>query len=188
MTSDGNLYTATVTDFTARDPAIYRMMGAAKYLRTAQYNSRWLNGRRNCWQKFRLKITMLLSSYASGCYMTQANRQQPRLQCIILKLKTCCPETVQSILLTSSMKMMFIFFLSAIISVFAANRPSSFSCKIHSAGPIARKSWRVSQRSLLRPWSGSQSSIFNLLLASFVSRAWYTHREGVAKADAIPLW
>jgi len=45
MTSDANLYTATVTDFTARDPAIYRMMGGAKYLRTAQYNSRWLNGK-----------------------------------------------------------------------------------------------------------------------------------------------
>ena len=44
MTSDANFYTATVTDFTARDPAIYRMMGGAKYLRTAQYNSRWLNG------------------------------------------------------------------------------------------------------------------------------------------------
>jgi len=48
MTSDGNLYTATVTDFTARDPAIYRMMGDAKYLRTVQYNSRWLNGNYNC--------------------------------------------------------------------------------------------------------------------------------------------
>jgi len=44
MTSDDNFYTATVTDFTARDPAIYRMMGDAKYLRTVQYNSRWLNG------------------------------------------------------------------------------------------------------------------------------------------------
>jgi len=44
MTSDGNFYTATVTDLTARDAAIYRMMGDAKYLRTAQYNSRWLNG------------------------------------------------------------------------------------------------------------------------------------------------
>ena len=48
MTSDGNFYTATVTDFTARDAAVYRMMGDAKYLRTAQYNSRWLNGRRGC--------------------------------------------------------------------------------------------------------------------------------------------
>jgi len=45
MTSQGNLYTATVTDLTARDAAIYRMMGDATHLRTAQYNSRWLNGK-----------------------------------------------------------------------------------------------------------------------------------------------
>ena len=44
MTSDDNFYTAAVTDITSRDPAIYRMMGDAKYLRTVQYNSRWLNG------------------------------------------------------------------------------------------------------------------------------------------------
>jgi len=44
MTPDGNFYGATVTDFTARDSAIYRMMGPSKYLRTVQYNSRWLNG------------------------------------------------------------------------------------------------------------------------------------------------
>ena len=45
MTSDGNFYSATVTDFTARDPAIFRMMGPGKHLRTVQYNSRWLNGK-----------------------------------------------------------------------------------------------------------------------------------------------
>lgn len=44
MTSDGNFYSATVTDFTGRDAAVYRMMGPSKYLRTAQFNSRWLNG------------------------------------------------------------------------------------------------------------------------------------------------
>lgn len=44
MTSDGNFYSATVTDFTGRDAAIYRMMGPSRPLRTAQYNSRWLNG------------------------------------------------------------------------------------------------------------------------------------------------
>lgn len=43
MTSDGNFYSATVTDFTGRDAAIYRMMGPSRNLRTAQYNSRWLN-------------------------------------------------------------------------------------------------------------------------------------------------
>ena len=44
MTSHDDLYTAMVTDFTARDPAIYRALGPSKHLRTVQYNSRWLNG------------------------------------------------------------------------------------------------------------------------------------------------
>jgi len=47
MTSFDDLYTATVTDFTARDPAIYRALGPSKHLRTVQYNSRWLNGQYN---------------------------------------------------------------------------------------------------------------------------------------------
>lgn len=44
MTADGTLYTATVTDFTGRDAAIYRSLGSQRPLRTVQYNSRWLNG------------------------------------------------------------------------------------------------------------------------------------------------
>ena len=44
LTEDGVLYTGSVTDFTGRDPAIYRIMGPAKHLRTVQYNSKWLNG------------------------------------------------------------------------------------------------------------------------------------------------
>ena len=44
MTHTGDMYSATVTDFTARDPAIYRLMGPSKILRTVQHNSRWLNG------------------------------------------------------------------------------------------------------------------------------------------------
>ncbi|ELU01896.1 hypothetical protein CAPTEDRAFT_100167, partial [Capitella teleta] len=43
MTASGDLYSATVTDYTGRDPAILRMMGPSPYLRTVQYNSRWLN-------------------------------------------------------------------------------------------------------------------------------------------------
>ncbi|XP_074652537.1 semaphorin-5A-like [Tubulanus polymorphus] len=43
MTDEGNLYSATYTDFTARDPAIYRTMGPSKPLRTMQYNTKWLN-------------------------------------------------------------------------------------------------------------------------------------------------
>jgi len=44
MTADGNYYSATVADFAGRDAAVYRSMGPGRQLRTAQYNSRWLNG------------------------------------------------------------------------------------------------------------------------------------------------
>ncbi|KAK2185175.1 hypothetical protein NP493_244g03029 [Ridgeia piscesae] len=43
ITSNGNFYSATVTDFNARDAAIYRIMGPSKKLRTLQFNSKWLN-------------------------------------------------------------------------------------------------------------------------------------------------
>ncbi|ESO09606.1 hypothetical protein HELRODRAFT_73661, partial [Helobdella robusta] len=42
-TSDDNFYSALVTDFAARDPAIFRIMGNLKSVRTAQFNTRWLN-------------------------------------------------------------------------------------------------------------------------------------------------
>lgn len=44
VTGSGDLYAATVIDFSGRDPVIYRSMGSAPPLRTAQYNSKWLNG------------------------------------------------------------------------------------------------------------------------------------------------
>uniref|UniRef100_UPI00398E5085 semaphorin-5B isoform X1 n=1 Tax=Pristiophorus japonicus TaxID=55135 RepID=UPI00398E5085 len=43
ITSEGELYAATVIDFSGRDPAIYRSLGNGPPLRTAQYNSKWLN-------------------------------------------------------------------------------------------------------------------------------------------------
>ncbi|KAF7240448.1 Semaphorin-5A [Varanus komodoensis] len=43
LTSTGELYAATVMDFAGRDPAIYRSLGVLPPLRTAQYNSKWLN-------------------------------------------------------------------------------------------------------------------------------------------------
>ncbi|XP_060684257.1 semaphorin-5B isoform X1 [Hemiscyllium ocellatum] len=43
ITSRGELYAATVIDFSGRDPAIYRSLGNRPPLRTAQYNSKWLN-------------------------------------------------------------------------------------------------------------------------------------------------
>ncbi|XP_043918714.1 semaphorin-5B isoform X2 [Protopterus annectens] len=43
ITSQGELYAATVIDFSGRDPAIYRSLGNMPPLRTAQYNSKWLN-------------------------------------------------------------------------------------------------------------------------------------------------
>lgn len=45
ITSSGELYAATAMDFSGRDPAIYRSLGGLPPLRTAQYNSKWLNGR-----------------------------------------------------------------------------------------------------------------------------------------------
>lgn len=46
MTQEGDFYSATVIDITARDPAIYRTLGDKPPLRTVQYNSKWLNGER----------------------------------------------------------------------------------------------------------------------------------------------
>ncbi|XP_073929389.1 semaphorin-5B isoform X2 [Castor canadensis] len=43
ISSQGELYAATVIDFSGRDPAIYRSLGRGPPLRTAQYNSKWLN-------------------------------------------------------------------------------------------------------------------------------------------------
>lgn len=45
ISSQGELYAATVIDFSGRDPAIYRSLGNRPPLRTAQYNSKWLNGK-----------------------------------------------------------------------------------------------------------------------------------------------
>lgn len=46
ISSQGELYAATVIDFSGRDPAIYRSLGSGPPLRTAQYNSKWLNGKK----------------------------------------------------------------------------------------------------------------------------------------------
>uniref|UniRef100_A0A672L385 Semaphorin 5B n=1 Tax=Sinocyclocheilus grahami TaxID=75366 RepID=A0A672L385_SINGR len=43
VTESGELYAATVIDFSGRDPVIYRSLGRMPPLRTAQYNSKWLN-------------------------------------------------------------------------------------------------------------------------------------------------
>lgn len=43
LTASGELYAATAMDFPGRDPAIYRSLGTLPPLRTAQYNSKWLN-------------------------------------------------------------------------------------------------------------------------------------------------
>ncbi|XP_071787811.1 semaphorin-5B-like isoform X3 [Asterias amurensis] len=43
FTQNGDLYSATVMDFTARDPVLYRTLGNSRPLRTAQLNSKWLN-------------------------------------------------------------------------------------------------------------------------------------------------
>lgn len=48
VTESGELYAATVIDFSGRDPVIYRSLGGMPPLRTAQYNSKWLNGTVKC--------------------------------------------------------------------------------------------------------------------------------------------
>lgn len=47
VTERGELYAATVIDFSGRDPVIYRSLGNMPPLRTAQYNSKWLNGKQS---------------------------------------------------------------------------------------------------------------------------------------------
>ncbi|XP_077468986.1 semaphorin-5B-like isoform X1 [Stigmatopora argus] len=43
ISEKGELYAATVIDFSGRDPVIYRSLGNMHPLRTVQYNSKWLN-------------------------------------------------------------------------------------------------------------------------------------------------
>ncbi|XP_075873317.1 semaphorin-5B-like isoform X2 [Nelusetta ayraudi] len=43
LTERGELYAATVIDFSGRDPVVYRSLGNMPPLRSAQYNSKWLN-------------------------------------------------------------------------------------------------------------------------------------------------
>ncbi|XP_028326711.1 semaphorin-5B-like isoform X2 [Gouania willdenowi] len=43
VSKKGELYAATVIDFSGRDPVIYRSLGNMPPLRSAQYNSKWLN-------------------------------------------------------------------------------------------------------------------------------------------------
>ncbi|XP_033102208.1 semaphorin-5B-like isoform X2 [Anneissia japonica] len=43
ISSDGDLYTGTVSDFKARDPSIFRAMGPSPKLRAVEYNSKWLS-------------------------------------------------------------------------------------------------------------------------------------------------
>lgn len=43
---DGNLYAGVHVDFMGTDPAIFRTLGDRPAVRTEQYDSRWLNGRK----------------------------------------------------------------------------------------------------------------------------------------------
>lgn len=45
--SDGKLYSATVTDFLAIDAVIYRSLGDSATLRTVKHDSKWLKGEKN---------------------------------------------------------------------------------------------------------------------------------------------
>jgi len=65
--SGGRLYSATVADFSSRDPLIY-----SRPLRTEQYDSQWLNGQLtvfciiSCW----VAINNASDYWANGLYQT----------------------------------------------------------------------------------------------------------------------
>lgn len=64
ITSQGELYAATVIDFSGRDPAIYRSLGNIPPLRTAQYNSKWLNGKNSwCSEEYLVQLDSLRKLY-----------------------------------------------------------------------------------------------------------------------------
>ncbi|XP_054707087.1 semaphorin-5A-like [Uloborus diversus] len=43
MTSSGDYYTASTIDFSGRDPVIYKIMGKPPFLRTVQFDPKWLS-------------------------------------------------------------------------------------------------------------------------------------------------
>ena len=64
LTAGGELYAATAMDFPGRDPAIYRSLGILPPLRTAQYNSKWLNG--ESYPPTRLPISLVCDALFRG--------------------------------------------------------------------------------------------------------------------------
>lgn len=103
VTESGELYAATVIDFSGRDPVIYRSLGGMPPLRTAQYNSKWLNGR---------------TARREMC-------AQNRTACPQLKLKTliiCVFSTLMSISeISSSSGCRFIVFHFACFTLWLSN-------------------------------------------------------------------
>lgn len=66
VTQRGELYAATVIDFSGRDPVIYRSLGNMPPLRTAQYNSKWLNGKQS--------TPLICPSFCLNCLSLQISR------------------------------------------------------------------------------------------------------------------
>lgn len=62
MTREGDFYSATVMDITARDPAIYRIMGPSRHLRTVR-NSKWLNGKSVSFSAQRTRYSIVRQFY-----------------------------------------------------------------------------------------------------------------------------
>lgn len=60
--SEGNLFTATVTDFLAIDAVIYRSLGDSPALRTVKHDSKWFRGTKphpgggRAWSKWMLLL------------------------------------------------------------------------------------------------------------------------------------
>lgn len=92
--SEGNLFTATVTDFLAIDAVIYRSLGDSPALRTVKHDSKWFRGTCKCFSLcflyflcfcfFILCICAVLASMASRqscarCWCCQSDGSSMRL-------------------------------------------------------------------------------------------------------------
>lgn len=85
VTESGELYAATVIDFSGRDPVIYRSMGGMPPLRTAQYNSKWLNGTVT-------HTTLTLRTLSSVCHCRRIHtplHNSTQLYIYVIKFPSC---------------------------------------------------------------------------------------------------
>ncbi len=81
VTERGELYAATVIDFSGRDPVIYRSLGNMPPLRTAQYNSKWLNGKQSNTLICPL-VSLLVDLISSSLFSPRVSRRASLCLCV----------------------------------------------------------------------------------------------------------